>query len=59
MKNCRRDIEIKREDFDSFFMWKAFWKVIRSETPAVFCLKVLVCGMSFIALIFFLYLVGE
>ena len=59
MKNVRREIEIKQEDFDSFFMWKVFLKLIRSETFPVFYLKILACGIGFIALLFFIFLIGE
>lgn len=59
MKNRRREIEITQKDFDSFFMWKVFLKLIRSETLPVFCLKVLACGIGFIGLIFFIFLIGE
>lgn len=59
MKNARRKIEITREDFNSFFMWKVFLKLIRFETLPVFCLKVLFCGIGFVALIFFIFLIGE
>lgn len=59
MKKARREIEITRKDFNSFFMWKVFLKLIRSETLPVFCLKALVCGIGFVALIFFIFLVGE
>ena len=59
MKNHLRKPEIKSEDFDSFLMWRAFLKLIASETPVVFCLKVLICGAFFIALVFFIFLFGE
>ncbi len=59
MKNRRRETVFTREDLDSFFLWKVFWKLTKAETPLVFCLKVLACGVSFIAFIFFLILVGE
>lgn len=59
MKNARREIKITREDFDSFFMWKVFLKLIRTDTLPVFCLKVLACGIGFIVLIFFIFLIGE
>ena len=59
MKNARREIEITREDFESFFMWKVLLKLIRTDTFPVFCLKVLACGIGFIVLIFFIFLIGE
>ena len=59
MKNIVREIKITREDVNSFFMWKVFLKLIRSETIPVFCLKIFACSVSFIALIFFIFLVGE
>lgn len=59
MKNARRNFEIKPEDFDSLFLWKVFWKLIRQETPLFFFLKVLALGACFIALMLFIMLVGE
>ena len=59
MKNRRWEIDIIREDFNSFFMWKVFLKLIRSETLPIFCLKIFACSVAFIALIFFIFLVGE
>ena len=59
MKNRRREIDITQEDFDSFFMWKVFLKLIRTDTLPVFCLKVLAYGIGFIVLIFFIFLIGE
>ena len=59
MKNARKNNEITREDFDSLFIWKVFWKLIISETPAVFGLKILLVGIGFLALLFFLMLLGE
>lgn len=59
MKNARRETEIKPEDFDSFFLWKVFWKIIRHEGPLRFCLKVFAVGACFIALALFIFLLGE
>lgn len=59
MKTARKNNEITREDFDSLFLWKVFWKLISSETPLVFGLKVFPVGIGFIALILFLILLGE
>ena len=59
MKNARRKNEINQKDFDSFFMWKVFLKLIRSETLPVFCLKILACSVVFIALLFFILLISE
>ena len=47
MKNRRQKIEITREDLDSFFLWKVFWKMIRQENPLIFFLKVLLLGAGF------------
>ncbi len=58
MKNNRQTREITREDFDSLFMWKVFWKIIRQETPFIFLLKVLLVATGFIALILFIVLLG-
>jgi hypothetical protein len=59
MKNARKNNEITREDFDSLFLWKVFWKLIIGETPLVFGLKILLVGIGFLALLFFLVLLGE
>ncbi len=59
MKNARKNNEIMREDFDSLFLWKVFWKLIKTETPLVFCLKILSVGVAFILLLLFLNLLGE
>ena len=59
MKNARKHNEITREDFDSLFLWKVFWKLIISETPVVFGLKILFVGIGFLALLFLLFLLGE
>lgn len=58
MKNNRQSREITLEDFDSLFMWKVFWKIIRQETPFVFLLKVLLVAAGFITLILFIVLIG-
>lgn len=58
-KQLHEKFEIKAEDFDSLFLWKVFWKLIRSEPPQVFFLKVLACAAFFLALLFFIFLVGE
>jgi len=36
MKNFSQHCEITREDFDSLFMWKVFWKLIRAGKPICF-----------------------
>jgi hypothetical protein len=59
MKNARKNNEIMREDFDSLFLWKVFWKLIISETPLVFGLKILFLGIGFLAMLFILFLLGE
>lgn len=59
MKNTPRDLEIKPEDFDSIFLWKAFWKLIKQENPLCFFLKVCLLGAAFVALILFIFLVGD
>jgi len=56
MKNALKNNEITREDFDSLFLWKVFWKLIRVETPLVFCLKVFLLGIGFITLVLSLIL---
>lgn len=56
MKNNRRDLEIRGEDFDSLFLWKVFWKLIRQESPLVFFLKVALVGAGFLAMMLFLLL---
>lgn len=58
MKNSRRDFEIRSEDFDSFFLWKVFWKLIRRESPLVFLLKVFLIGASFLVMLLFILLLG-
>jgi len=44
---------------DSLFLWKVFWKLIISETPLIFGLKILFVGIGFLALLLFLMLLGE
>ena len=56
MKNNRRDFEIQNEDFDSFFLWKVFWKLIRQESPLVFFFKVFLVGAGFLVMLFFILL---
>ena len=56
MKNNRRNLEVQSEDFDSFFLWKAFWKLIYRESPLVFFLKVFLVGVSFLVMLFFILL---
>lgn len=58
MKNSRRDYEIQSEDFDSFFLWKVFWKLIRQESPLVFLLKVFFVGAGASVMLFFILLLG-
>lgn len=58
MKNNRQPYEITREDFDSLFMWKVFWKIIRQENPFIFLLKLLLVAAGFITLILFIVLLG-
>ena len=59
MKNAPRDSEIKPEDFDSFFLWKVFWKLLRRENPLIFLLKTAAGAAFFIVLVLFICLVGE
>ncbi len=59
MKNARRDLEIKVEDFNSIFLWKVFWKLLKRENPLYFFLKAILLGLSLAALIFSLILVGD
>jgi len=56
MKNSRRDYEIRNEDFDSFFLWKVFWKLICRESPLVFFLKVFLVGAGASVMLFFILL---
>ena len=58
MKNNRRNQKITSEDFDSLFMWKVFWKIIRQETPMVFLLKVVLVAAFFLTMILFIVLIG-
>lgn len=51
--------EITSEDFDSLFLWKVFWKLMRNESPAVFFLKILACAACFFALLFFIFLIDD
>lgn len=59
MKNAPRDLEIKPEDFDSIFLWKVFWKLLKQENPLCFFLKVFLLGAVLIALMLFIVLVGD
>jgi len=59
MKNNCQNQEIKSEDFDSLFMWKVFWKLIRQETPFVFFLKVVSIAAFFMILILSIVLIGS
>ncbi len=59
MKNNRQPREITREDFDSLFMWKVFWKIIRQENLIFFLLKVIFVAAGFITLILFIVLLGS
>lgn len=59
MKRAPRRLEIKSDDFDSIFLWRVFWKLLKQENPLRFFLKILLVGLSLAALIFFLALVGE
>ena len=56
MKNLPQPYEITRADFDSLFMRKVFWKIIRQETPFIFLLKVFSVATGFITLIIFFVL---
>lgn len=58
-KQRREELEIRSADFDSLFFWKVFWKLVRIESPIIFFLKVLTCAAFFLALLFFIFLVGE
>ena len=63
MKNQRnsssRETRIVREDYDSFFLWKVFWKLIKQESPFVFFGKVLLVGAFLVLFAFCLFLTGE
>jgi hypothetical protein len=58
MKNRSQQCEINREDFDSLFMWRVFWKLIRQETPIVYFLKVVSITAFFIILVLSICLIG-
>lgn len=53
------ETRITREDYDSFFLWKVFWKLIKQENPFVFFGKVLPVGAFLIAFALCLFLTGE
>ncbi len=59
MKNTPRNHEIEPEDFDSFFLWKVFWKLLKQENPVLFFLKVFLLGAVLVAVMFFIILIGE
>lgn len=59
MKNAPRDSEIEPEDFDSIFLWKVFWKLLKQENPLCFLLKVMLLCAAFVVLILFIFLVGD
>lgn len=59
MKNAPRDLEIEPEDFDSIFLWKVFWKLLRQERPFRFFLKILLLSLFFAAFVFFFVLAGD
>lgn len=59
MKNAQKITRITREDLDSIFLWKAFWKLLKAETWFVFCLKVLLTGAAFTVLLLFLNLLAQ
>lgn len=58
-KQRREKLEIRRDDFDSLFLWKVFWKLMRAESPVVFFLKILASAAFFLAFLFFFFIVGE
>ena len=58
MKNNRRDFEIQSKDFDSFFLWKVFWKLICRESPLIFIFKVFLVGAGFLVMLLFVLLLG-
>ncbi len=58
MKNFSQHCEITREDFDSLFMWKVFWKLTERENPFVFVLKVVSITAFFMILILSIVLIG-
>ncbi len=53
------ETRITREDYDSFFLWKVFWKLIKQENPFVFFGKVLLVGAFLIVFTLCLFLTGE
>ena len=58
MKNNRRDFEIQSKDFDTFFLWKVFWKLICREFPLIFIFKVFLVGAGFLVMLLFVLLLG-
>lgn len=58
MKNRSQQCEVTREDFDSLFMWKVFWKLIRQETFFIFYLKVFSIAVFFVIFILSIVLAG-
>ena len=58
-KQRREKLEITNSDFDSLFLWKVFWKLMRAESPFVFLLKILTCAALMLALMFFIFIVGD
>ena len=59
MKNNRREAEFTTSDFESFLFWKVFWKMIRTDSPIVFIVKVLGCGAFLAVMTLVLFLTGE
>lgn len=59
MKNAPRDFEIEPKDFDSIFLWRVFWKLLKQENPLLFLLKVFLLGAAFVAFVLFIILIGD
>ena len=56
-ETCGRP-KITREDLDSFFMWKAFWKTFR-ENPLAFILQTFALAAFFLLLMLSICLLDE
>lgn len=58
-KQQREKFAVENADFDSLFLWKVFWKMMQSNSPAVFFLKVFAVAAFFLAFLFFFFIVGD
>lgn len=53
------DHQITRADLESFFMWKAFRKIIRADSLTAFILKALLSGAFFLLFLLIILLLDE